>query len=164
MGVIDLIGAVIGRDFASFPIVECIELMDEKGLLDFEVLDDLELGGVAAQVLRSQGAPKLQVQNSVYEEACDNKSFGRFTLAHELGHFFLHSKQSIPLTREMNPKAGHEAYEDSEWQANTFAAELLVDSRLLRDARILSVEEISKKFFVSKQTAKIQLKHSKCKN
>mgnify|MGYP000953860309 FL=1 len=44
-------------------------------------------------------------------------------------------------------------YEDIEWQANTFAAEFLVD---IEEVKNLTVEEVSKKYGVSQTVATIQ--------
>lgn len=51
----------------------------------------------------------------------------RFTLAHELGHYFLHSNQGdIPLI------ANRHGSDRAEWEANWFAAAMLMPKQLVR--------------------------------
>jgi len=57
----------------------------------------------------------------------------RFTLAHELGHYFLHSeliskmvKDNIDTVQSINAKIGNEALKRMELQANLFASNLLM--------------------------------------
>lgn len=63
---------------------------------------------------------------------------------------FLH--EGITLNRQIKIK-DHKVYEDSEWQADTFASELLMPSHMCEG---LSVEEIQEKFIVSYAAAQIK--------
>lgn len=66
----------------------------------------------------------------------------RFTIAHELGHYFLHHKQWSSLDFDSAEEYisfvlsdGYQAgYSSFEWQANTFAGFLLVPTTELREA------------------------------
>lgn len=65
----------------------------------------------------------IQIRESVYLKAINGDCRHRFTLCHELGHYLMHGAQNIVFPRsERKPFP----YEDPEWQANTFAGELLV--------------------------------------
>ena len=68
-------------------------------------------------------------------------------------HYLLHDETNISFARSINEIP---AYVDPEWQANTFAAELLIPKKLIKD---LSVEEIMRKCGVSRQCAEIQMKY-----
>lgn len=91
----------------------------------------------------------------------------RFTVAHEIGHFIFHRDRlnggvSDTLAFRAddvelpNPLIGRE----QEWQANNFAANLLVPDRWLRAARaagINDVTELARNFEVSPAVMKIKL-------
>ena len=65
-----------------------------------------------------------------YDALCDvsdpKHCRARFTVAHEIGHLILH--EGFALARGA---VRHKHYEDSEWQADTFAAELLMPTFLV---------------------------------
>lgn len=94
----------------------------------------------------------MLVRESVYKGACDGIGRDRFTLAHELGHFILHP--GIPKAFAQN-KSGVKlkAYEDSEWQANTFAGLLLAPTHLIRGK---SIPEICNEFGLSFSAANVR--------
>lgn len=81
----------------------------------------------------------------------------RFTCAHELAHFFLHHKghelEFLDLRSTVRTR--------QEQEADTFAAELLMPEQTLRDehASLLfpTVEELARRFGVSKQSMSIRL-------
>lgn len=97
---------------------------------------------------------ELIIREDVYLALTDPNDYGhgraRFTIAHELGHLFLH--EGITLNRQTQPK-NHKVYEDSEWQADTFASELLMPSHMCKG---LSIKEIQDKFVVSYSAAQIK--------
>lgn len=90
----------------------------------------------------------MKIRQDVYEGAIAGNPRDRFTLCHELGHFLLHRPQFISFARGSVPK-----YCQPEWQANTFAAELMAPYDLTKD---MSPEEISKKCGMSMAAANIQ--------
>lgn len=153
--VLDVLRAQMGIRRPTLPIVDVVEWLDEKGIIELDVLGSGEMDGKAAELQPvPNGTPRLCINESVYEGACEGGNFGRFTLAHELGHYFLHSRQPIPLARtSITPD--HPPFEDSEWQANTFAGELLVDSRLVGEF-CKNIADVTHVFGVSHQTAEIQ--------
>jgi hypothetical protein len=65
----------------------------------------------------------------------------RFSLCHELGHVRFHVPELMKLSRMPHTDTAllrgrvqpHAAYEDTEWQANAFAAALLMPAAALRD-------------------------------
>lgn len=96
----------------------------------------------------------ITIREDVYERAISGTGRDRFTLAHELGHYLLHTDSNVSLARiEKGKKI--EPYKDPEWQANTFAAELLVPLNLITTDNI---DEIASTFGVSHQVASIRLK------
>lgn len=114
---------------------------------EVDVMKDIE-----AAVNPDKG--ELIIREDVYLALTDPTNYAhgraRFTIAHELGHLFLH--EGITLNRQIKVK-DHKVYEDSEWQADTFASELLMPSRMCEG---LSIEDIQEKFVVSYSAAKIK--------
>ncbi len=118
----------------------------------FLYVNDDELEGLEAYTDHNQKVVKIKT--SVYLNALEGSFKDLFTIAHELGHLFLHDEEAIIFARSfMNVPA----FRSAEWQANYFAAELLMGSHLIID---MSIEEISKECLVCKKSAEIQLKHA----
>ena len=93
----------------------------------------------------------------------------RFTVAHELGHFFLH----FPIVSEFDPNAGmfatrwvdHSGDTDqlkrAEWEANWFAAAFLMPSTIFQSTlRSFNgdIVSVAARFGVSAQAAEIRAK------
>ncbi|MFN3699253.1 MAG: ImmA/IrrE family metallo-endopeptidase [Dictyoglomus sp.] len=78
----------------------------------------------------------------------------RFTLAHEIGHFLLHTPKEAIYSDY--PKFQNLQIER---EANIFAASLLIPDFILEEYLNYSVEKISQIFFVSKKVAEIRLKN-----
>ena len=91
----------------------------------------------------------IRISEPIYEAACNDDGHCRFTVAHELGHFFLHRDQ-IPAFGRPAKDGKIPAYKHSEWQADTFARNLLVPRKL---ASGMSVPEIQTVFEVSHEVA-----------
>lgn len=155
--VVDVIRRQMSLSTPLLPIERVVEWMDSQGCFDLDLPEGGLADGKAAELQRNPGGTlTLVVNEKVYEGACMGDNFGRFTLAHELGHYFLHSRQTISLPRaSLTPS--HRPFEDTEWQANTFAGELLVDSRLVPKL-CSSVRDVEVVFGVSRVTAEIQWK------
>lgn len=77
-----------------------------------------------------------------------------FTFAHELGHFFLGHERRF----DRDSLAEHKVYEDSEWQANTFASEFLMPYNIIQSEGLTTPEELQFWFGVSRQAAEVRLK------
>ena len=143
------------------------KIMDSKGYFDiiaflelkmadidpdfvFEVVEDDKLPFAYAQSYPDEHL--IQVRESVYYGAINNNGRDRFTLCHELGHCIFHGQKNISYLRADREL---EKYKDPEWQADTFAGELLVPEEIARTCTVL---EISKKCVVSYTAAEIQKK------
>ena len=84
-------------DKPFFPVMEFLEevLVDQMELVSLEVWPDVECQG--AEGFTSLDGKYLALPESVYRRACTNMPRDRFTVAHELGHLFLHV--GAPLQR-----------------------------------------------------------------
>lgn len=98
----------------------------------------------------------IRIREDVYDRACDDNPRDRFTIAHEIGHLFLHREINIVLFSS-NGKSCLPKREDPEWQANVFAGELLASSCSIKG---LSEQEVSELYGISLTAARIQLSHA----
>jgi len=71
----------------------------------------------------------------------------RFTIAHELGHYFLHDGDSLRFDKK------------KEREANIFAGTLLLPYFILENYLHLSIPQIAKIFWVSQDTVRIRLEY-----
>jgi len=141
-----------------FPIVEFVEVILPATLEDefnFEICTVEELG--SCEGLTTPDENLIQIREDVYDKAVTGDGRARFTIAHELGHFFLHISSSLSFHR--NDKDDIPTYMDPEWQANKFATELLIPRDLLLSNPVRYFpDEIVALCRVSKQAAEIAVK------
>lgn len=131
-----------------FPVVPFLEIVLGAWNYEMDIVPDEDMKTTYAETIPSLKI--FRIRESVYDNAIEGSPRDRFTIAHEIGHLFLHDDVSVSFAR--NEKS-IPAYKDPEWQANTFAAELLVPLSRIRG---LTIEEIAKKYSVSKKVAQIQ--------
>lgn len=138
----------------SFPILKFMEYVIPEFIEGFQYIikDDSEMGDCDGKTFPEKRL--IYLKRSVYDGAYYKNPRDRFTVAHEVGHLLLHDNESISYGRTNKPI---KPYENPEWQANTFAAELLIPINQIRN---LSPYEISEMFNVSLSAAKIQLKYA----
>lgn len=70
----------------------------------------------------------IAIREDVYDGVVKGEGRDLFTVAHEVGHLVLHQRHNLVLRRSFSRPT---KLCDPEWQANMFAAELLMDSRLI---------------------------------
>lgn len=99
------------------------------------------------------GMNKIEIRESVYKAACAGDGRARFTIMHEIGHFILHKPDRVALCR-LASEEKLKAFEDPEWQANTFAAEFLMDLDLIQG---MGYKEISESCGVTYGAAKTRI-------
>ncbi len=134
-----------------FPIVDFTEfflptLYDD---FQFEVISQKEMGEQHGETFPNRHL--IRIREDVYDGACEGMGRDRFTIAHEVGHLLLHT--DVVLSRiKLNRIITHEIYEDSEWQADTFAGELLIPVHLVKGK---NVREIVKECKVSSRAANV---------
>lgn len=133
-----------------FPIVHFIEwvLATPESGMDFEIVPEEEMYDTYGTT--NTGKNKMIIREDVYNRAVQGNPRDRFTLCHELGHYLLHQPENITYARGNIP-----AFRNPEWQANTFAAELMAPGYLIQN---MSVSEIVEKCGISRQAAEIQKK------
>ena len=138
----------------KFPVVEFLEIvlpiMDSK--FEYHIISKDEMGTLHGLTCPEEHC--IKIREDVYDRACLGYGRDRFTIAREIGHYLMHGIENITLARLGNNKKV-QAYEDPEWQANTFAAELLMPLNLINTN---NATEISEKFGVSYSAAAIRVK------
>lgn len=139
----------LGLSSPQLPIVEIYEALQHIDELELEVDENWRLP--TEEAVTYPDLKTIRVRESVYDAAYEGDPRSRFTLAHELGHYFMHRNQQASFARSSN----HKIYCDCEWQADRFASELLIDRRLFTGD--WSVEEIMEVFQVSQSAAEIAL-------
>lgn len=143
------------HDEAYFPVVDFLELAMPKlfKAFEYEIVPINEMPNEYGITYPEKN--KICIREDVYERAIEGVERDRFTIAHEIGHFILHKPGSIQLARtQMLTEIP--AYRKPEWQANTFAGELLAPPQIIKG---LSQGEVALNCGVSLEVSRIQLKN-----
>lgn len=135
--------------------ISVLELLEHKlcapgTAIDFVVVSKDELPDSYA--ITNPITKTIKIREDVYERAAENVPRDRFTICHEIGHLFLHQPEFIEFARGRVP-----IQHDPEHQANVFAAELLAPLDMIKN---FTVDEVSERFGISKQSASIQLQNA----
>lgn len=142
----------LGLDRRSdFPIIDVLEFVLPQLMEGFvmQVCSREEMG--ANHGLTYPNKAIIKLREDVYEGAVEGKGRDRFTASHEFGHMLLHA--NVSMARSTGP-VGHQIYEDSEWQADRFAAELLMPVGTVQMCR--SIYEVTEACRVSHPAAEIR--------
>lgn len=119
----DNLRQVLGLRAPYFRIVEFLEhvLPSVDSDFQFDVKPAQIMG--SNHGLTSPDEKLIVIREDVYNGACGGRGRDRLTMAHELGHYVLHSNVSFA---RKSGKSNVPAFSSSEWQASCFGAELLV--------------------------------------
>jgi Zn-dependent peptidase ImmA (M78 family) len=107
--------------------------IDVKQIATEQKIDVREepLGDISGLIFREGSQVIIGVNENHHERR------RRFTIAHELGHFFLHSENPLFIDKVFPVKrrdhVSSEAIDKDEIEANAFAAELLMPSKFLKE-------------------------------
>ncbi len=140
-------------DTPYFPVVPFVELGIQHLVdgIEFDVVDGAEMGPRLGAVNPLTGS--FMIREDVYDAAVAGQPRHRFTVAHEAGHAMMHIR-----TLNRLPSSGGKVppFRDPEWQANRFAAALLMPRHLVKICT--SVREIMEKFGVSRECAEMRIR------
>lgn len=152
----DDIGALASRvraqfglsDQLRFPIMDLLEriLDQELSWLRLEIETKQQMN--EAEGYTCPNGTFIRLREDVYNGAWSGNGRDRFTAAHELGHFAMHT--GTPLARATR-QDDVPSYRLAEPQANQFAAELLMPVEWVR--RSDSGQELAARFGVSHEAA-----------
>lgn len=118
--------------------------------ITYDVLEPEDMPHLDVEACWEPESVTMHIRADVFEKACRNDPRARFTVVHELGHGLLAHRRTI--NRTGNGQA-IKAYEDSEWQANQFAAEFLMPLNAMKSLGLSKALEIEMHFNVSSQAA-----------
>lgn len=139
-----------------FPVVHFLEHVLPVLVPDFclEIVPKNMMGSKHGETFPSKNL--IRIREDIYLRACNGEGRDRLTIAHEIGHLFLHDNDSIALCR-LEPGESIKPYEDPEWQADCFGGELLASSYLIKN---LSVETIMNSCGVTRNAATVQKRNT----
>ena len=120
---------------------------------NYEYVDSSEIGNNEGLMLPREHT--VVIPNDVLYAAARGDGRSRFTIAHEIGYYILHRDQTTGFARNSCvERHSYPVFRDSEWQANTLAAEILMPAHLIKE---LSIPEIMKECQVSRHAAECQM-------
>jgi Zn-dependent peptidase ImmA (M78 family) len=144
------------------PVDEIIERIDSTidETFQWEICDDCYIPADVEAFYDPQ-QNFMCISNKTYVDATNGNGRARFTLAHELGHYILGvDKVILPRSSIKNLKIL--AFQNPEWQANTFASLFLALPDIIRNFH--NAFEVSEKCGLSYQASDIAFKNAKKAN
>ncbi len=96
----------------------------------------------------------VMVRQSVYDKACAGDGFSLLVIAHELGHYLMHTNQDICFAKSISRERMPKEY-NVEWQAEIFAYELMMPFEHVK--KLKTAKAVSRQFGVNAQIAKKRL-------
>jgi hypothetical protein len=130
---------------------EPVSLRDVVSALNLEVVQTTGEPFLCEGALRPMGDGL-----AIVVSGASNERRRRFTIAHEIGHFVLHSGRLAPE----RGGAVNEAWRQQEREADQFAAELLMPEPLVREAVLVlgaDASRLADRFDVSRQAMRVRL-------
>lgn len=147
------------REKTGFNDTLIVDVSEIAKQLGFEVYEDDFNGNddISGKVIIDSDSKKFEI----YVNKKESEERKRFTIAHELGHVFLHASSKGTYQDTFYRGQCYDEFDRLEYQANLFASSLLMPKdtvkKLWNDFK--KIEPISKFFVVSEDAAKIRLKN-----
>ena len=156
---------LFGIDNPYVNIVKILDSLAAYGIIELFVVDDYspllrrdELGKTKPITKDGSLIPLIIIRESVYNGAVEQNGFHRFTIAHEIGHALMHTRE-MGFSRSTDHRLNDEWFRDSEWQANTFAGELLAYYKFITSKD--TTKTLCERFHISSQSALLRLRSLK---
>ena len=146
----EVVSGIIDNNFITQPPVNAKKIAENSGLVVLFVDFPEKLAEVA-------GFLDFQ-SKTIYVNSDDEPFRQNFTIAHELGHWFLHKNRVSEYQLLMRKPIGGET-SPLEKEANFFASSLLVTADMLLNCRLqnMSNSDIAKKFKVTKAVIDLRI-------
>lgn len=142
----DILG--ISKDIENLKFDKFLDDLSTNWGIDYVVLShDEMLSGVEAYCIPD--SLLICIRQDVYENACLGVPRDRFTIIHEIGHLLLGHKRTINRESTESQNFVFKMIEDSEWQANQFAAEILMPYNVIKELNLNTPFKIQNNFNVS---------------
>lgn len=141
-------------DYTDIKYLDIVKVLEHKmpeafNGFRYEIVEPYELPDREAEMNPCDFC--IRIQEPIYRKAMNGDGHCRFTLAHELGHFFLHRTQTLAFGRKAI-NGNIPTWRNSEWQADTFARNFLAPYSMTRG---MCAQEIEALFGVSRSVANI---------
>lgn len=138
-------------DFRYLDVVRILEHKMPEAFPGFryEIVEPSELPGREAEMNPLELC--IRIREPIYAKAMEGDGHCRFTIAHEIAHFFLHRTQSLAFGQKSESN-NMRIYMNSEWQADTFARHFLAPPSMTRGMVAGQIEVL---FGVSQSVANI---------
>jgi Zn-dependent peptidase ImmA (M78 family) len=121
----NLVEALLEQFNISSPPIDVRKMAQD---LDIQIRED-DLGDISGLIYREGAKVIIGINKN------DSPKRRRFTIAHELGHHFLHSQNPLFVDKvfaiQLRDHVSSEAVSIDEIEANAFAAELLMPSNMI---------------------------------
>lgn len=128
-----------------------VESLEQFGITYHVAERGVLLPGVEASCLPEKRL--IEISESTYEGVIRNDERARFTIFHELGHLLLGHSRSLHRDTVMS----FPIWENSEWQADQFAAEILMPLDLIVEKGLTTTRQLREQFRISHSAAHIRL-------
>jgi hypothetical protein len=147
----------IGSGVAQLKMGHFLDGLSKYGIV-YDILEPHEMPHSGVEACCIPEDFYICIKDDVFKRACNDEPRARFTIIHEFGHLLLgHSRT---MNREVSNQL-LKTYEDSEWQANQFAAEFLMPLSLIKQNGFSNVGELESFFNVSRPAAERRMKQLK---
>jgi hypothetical protein len=128
--------------------------------IDYFYEPEYVMGAAEALVLPEDDA--IVLREDIYKGLLRGEPHTRFTLAHEIGHLWLHERPGPSAALfHAEPSRAHGPLEDAECQADCFAAEFLMPVSELIRLRPLTAAGLALRYGVSFQAALLRVRELK---
>jgi Zn-dependent peptidase ImmA (M78 family) len=150
----EVLNVVSNSSVEKLDIVEVIDILLPQCIpqLEVNIIQNDKMGEDHGRTYPDKF--RVELRESTYVGAFNGSGRDIFTIAHEIGHLFLH-QNAASFARAKQPSVV-KPYENSEWQADQFAAELLMPYDLCLNC--INALEIQYRFGVSKSAAENRFK------
>lgn len=145
------------QEDAYLNVSQLLDSLSAMALVDYDVVEDDEWQREEELAYFVPADNMIYIKRSTNDLATSGDGHSRFTIAHEIGHWMMH--RNIRLSRSSISSVKHSPFEDSEWQADTFAAELLIYKPFVDGSD--DALDLKRKFGVSTACAGVYLKREK---
>tara|TARA_R110001583_G_scaffold195554_1_gene376081 strand:+ start:8905 stop:9351 length:447 start_codon:yes stop_codon:yes gene_type:complete len=127
-----------------------LDRLSVKYGVTYDVLEPNEMPHPDIEACWDPDSITMYIRSDVFVKACRDDPRARFTIMHELGHGLLGHRRTINRSNSERPP---KIYEDSEWQANQFAAEFLMPLDVIQRLGLNTALKLEMHFNVSAAAA-----------
>lgn len=146
----------IGEKVTQLKMGRFLDELSVQYNISYDVLEQHEMPHHGVEACCIPEKLEISIRADVYERACKDEPRARFTIIHEFGHLILGHRRTI--NREVMNHQPLKTFEDSEWQANQFAAEFLMPLELIKKHGLRKPEALEMFFNVSSVAAAKRLR------